>query len=212
MVRRNKLGHFQDLHEWDHVFEPAFDEELGLKGTWGEKVILELGCGQGAYTIALAERDPSTTVVGVDIKGARMWHGAREAKGKLDNVYFLRTVIEDLERFFNENEVDEIWITFPDPHPRKGKFKKRLTSSRFLNIYGKILKPGGKVHLKTDFTPLYEWTKETAPGSGWTVLRYVPDVYAADVTDELLHIKTPFEKKHLAKGLTIHCVTIGLED
>ena len=211
MVRRNKLRHFEDLHGWDHVFEPRFDEELGLKGTWGEKVILELGCGQGAYTIALAERNPDTTVVGVDIKGARMWHGARKAKDNLTNVRFLRTVIEDLERFFNENEVDEIWITFPDPHPTKGKAKKRLTAERFLKIYEKILKPGGQVHLKTDYTPLYEWTKETAPETGWEVTRDVFDVYAPDVIDELLHIKTPFERRHLAKGLTIHCVSLGFQ-
>jgi len=210
MNRRKKLAHFQDLHDWTHVFEPTVEDDLNLKGTWGDKVILELACGQGAYTLGLAQRDPSATVIGVDIKGARMWHGALASKDKHSNVRFLRTMIEELGRFFNEGEVDEIWITFPDPHPRKGKAKKRLTSSRFLEIYGKILKPGGLVHLKTDATALYEWTKETVGESGWAVIKDVPDVYAPEITDEVLHIQTPYEKRHLENGLTIHCVSLGM--
>lgn len=208
MNRRKKLDHFQDLHDWDHVHEPTREDDLNLKGTWGDKVILELACGQGAYTLALAQRDPSTTVIGVDIKGARMWHGALASR-QIENVHFLRTRIEDLEKFFNEGEVDEIWITFPDPHPRKGRARRRLTSQRFLKIYEKVLKPGGVVHLKTDATALYEWTKETVGESGWEIKKDIPDVYAPEITDEVLHIKTPYEHRHLANGLTIHCVTIG---
>ena len=130
-MSRKKLQHFEDISQWPHCFEYGAE----TAGKWGEKVILELGCGKGAYTLALAQRFPDTTLVGIDIKGARMWHGAKEADELgLDNARFLRVMIEDLEKYFNEGEVDEIWITFPDPHPRKGKAKKRLTSKRFQDI------------------------------------------------------------------------------
>ncbi len=204
MGRRKKLAHFQDLHDWAHVYQPKFDDDLNLKGSWGNKVILELACGQGAYTIALAQIYPDATIIGVDIKGARMWHGARLALTHAKNARFLRTRIEELERFFNKNEVDEIWITFPDPHPREGKAAKRLSSARFLKIYEEILKPDGVVHLKTDSTDLYEWTKQSLPDSGWKILQDIPNVYGAGVYDEILHIKTPYERRYLKEGRTIH--------
>lgn len=210
MKRRKKLAHFQDLHDWSHVYEPTREDDLGLKGQWGDRVILELACGQGAYTLALAERYPDATVVGVDIKGARMWHGALASKDAMLNVRFLRTRIEVLDLFFAEREVDEIWITFPDPHNREGRAGRRLTSGRFLKIYERVLKPGGVVYLKTDSQLLYEWTKETVSESGWSVLNDVPNVYAPEVTDEILHIKTPYELRHLEDGRTIRCLKLGM--
>lgn len=190
------------MKDWLHVFEPAHDEESELAGTWGEKVILELACGKGFYTLELARRHPDTVVVGVDIKGSRLWHGARAALDEdLENAKFLRTRIEDMEKHFAPAEVDEIWITFPDPHLREGKERKRLTYERFLNIYKQLLKPGGRVHLKTDSTPLYDWSRESFLGAGWEVERDVPDVYV--VEDELLHVKTDYERRFLKEGKLI---------
>jgi tRNA (guanine-N7-)-methyltransferase len=203
-MTRKKREHFEDLHQWPHVFE----EGAECAGQWGDRVILELACGVGRYTIALAKRLPEVTLVGVDMKGARMWHGARQAMEEgLKNAQFLRIRIEDLEQYFAVGEVDEIWITFPDPHPRKGKAKKRLSSPRFLNIYREILKPGGLVHFKTDDPPLFDYTVQTAKQEGWTIDRLVPDVYAPEVEDELLHIKTLYEERHLAEGRRISYVS-----
>jgi tRNA (guanine-N7-)-methyltransferase len=199
-MTRKKLKHFAQMKEWSHVLEPTSSECGDLKGTWGDRVILELACGKGAYTLALAERDLEATVVGVDIKGSRMWHGAGEAL-EMENVKFLRTRIEDLGEYFGEGEVDEIWITFPDPHPRKGKAKKRLTGPRFLEIYRRVLKPGGKLHLKTDDEALFRWSLEVLEEEGWKLERVVEDVYKVD--DEVLHIKTDYEKRWIEEGRTI---------
>ncbi len=202
-MARKKLKHFEQMRAWDHVFEPTLEDYGDLKGTWGERVILELACGKGHYTLALAERYPDATVIGVDIKGSRMWHGAGEALERgLGNVRFLRCRIEDLAEYFGEAEVEEIWITFPDPHPRKGKAKKRLTSERFLEIYKRILKPGGVVHLKTDDDGLFEWTLDVLLDGGYEV-EVVRDVYAEGVDDELLHIKTDYESRFLEEGRVI---------
>lgn len=200
------------MKEWSHVFEPRFDEPTDLPGSWkrGEgPVILELACGKGFYTVALAERVPASTLVGVDIKGSRLWHGGRRALDLgLANALFLRTRIEELTRYFAPGEVDEIWITFPDPHPREGKERKRLTSARFLEIYRKVLKPGGLVHLKTDSTPLYEWTKEVIQAEGCSMVRDESDVYA--IEDEILHIKTDYEQRFLKQGKLIRYVSFQL--
>lgn len=202
-MARKKLQHFDDISQWDHCYEYGAE----TAGKWGDRVILELGCGHGAYTVALAEKFPDTTLVGVDIKGARMWHGASKSKELgLKNVRFLRVMIEDLEKYFNKGEVDEIWITFPDPHPRKGKAKKRLTSQRFLDIYKKILKPGGIVHFKTDDKALFDYSKEVIP----KLDKCIEDLYAAKNVDELLLIQTPYEKRHLAAGRTIYYLSFGL--
>lgn len=174
------------------------------KGTWGKPLILELGCGGGNYTLGLAEHFPEKTVVGVDIKGARMWWGAGQAlELDLQNVRFLRTRIEDLADFFEEGEVDEMWITFPEPHPAEGNAKRRLTSPRFLEIYKRVLKPGGFLHLKTDSTLLFEYTLETLPKEGFTLERVVPDVYATEKDDLLQEVQTLYEKKYLDAGKKI---------
>lgn len=204
-MARKKLKHFDEMKNWDHVFEPRFDEPTDLPGTWGEKVILELACGKGFYTLELARRMPDATVVGVDIKGSRLWHGAETAKREgLNGAKFLRTRIEELARYFAEGEVDEIWITFADPHLRDGKSRKRLTSARFLTIYKQLLKPGGLVYLKTDSSVLYEFTKEEVVAEGWEILEDIPDVYAAGLEEgHLLHVKTDYERKFLRVGKSI---------
>ena len=220
-MTRKKLIHFDEMKDWPHVFEPEWGTDSGLAGTWdaggsgaGSSVILELACGRGHYTIALAQRNPDATVVGVDIKGARMWHGANEALDLgLTNAKFLRTRIEDLAQHFAPGEVDEIWITFPDPRPREGSEKRRLTSPRFLEIYKNLLKPGGRLNLKTDDTDLFEWSLEVLRERGVEPEIVCRDVYAdggevaageiSKALRELLHVQTQYEKKFLAKGRKI---------
>jgi tRNA (guanine-N7-)-methyltransferase len=157
-MARRKLKHFAEMAALPNVLE--YPENM--PGKWAEHfgnnnpLVLELGCGTGAYTISLAERYPDKNFIGVDIKGARMWHGATAAHqdGKT-NVAFLRIVIENIAEYFAPNEVSEIWITFPDPHPREGKARKRLCSPRFHEIYRKFIQPVGKLHLKTDNQELF---------------------------------------------------------
>ncbi len=192
------------MKEWDHVFEPTFEQALDLKGTWGSRVILELACGTGAYTVALAQRFPQATVVGVDIKGARMWFGAQEAQAlALTNARFLRTRIERLADSFALGEVDEIWITFPNPHPTEGNARRRLTSPRFLEIYASLLKPGGCLHLKTDSEALFDYSLETAQAEGWRVEEELRDVHALPGQTLLQEVQTTYERRYVAEGKRI---------
>lgn len=210
MVRK-KLQHFAEMKGWSHVIEPHWNEPSDLPGTWGERVILELGCGKGIYTLGLARLELETTVVGIDIKGARMWHGAEIAEREdLTNARFLRIKIEDVEQYFAEGEVDEIWVTFPDPHPRKGRAKRRLTSPRFLGIYKKLLKPGGKLHLKTDDPPLFHYSLETVQAEGWKLEESIEDVHGSDDVDEVLkNIRTPYEERFIKGGRKIHYLRVS---
>lgn len=194
------------------MFEPTLawqkGEPMQLKGTWGDqgsRVILELACGGGDYTVALAQRFPDAVVVGVDIKGSRMWWGARRSvELGLPNAKFLRTQIENLADYFNEAEVDEIWITFPNPHPTEGNAKRRLTSRRFLEIYKRLLKPGGVVHLKTDDIGLYEFSKEMFPLEGFKVEVALDDVHGTEGVEAILtEVQTQYEKRYLLQGKKI---------
>jgi len=161
---KNKLKHLDELQTFSNVFQLQRD----LKGKWNEFVFqnsnpitLELACGKGEYTLALARKFPQRNFIGIDIKGARIWRGARTAlEEKIPNVAFLRTYIDHLEEYFSPGEVEEIWITFPDPYHEKSKARKRLTSEKFLPRYKTILKPGGFIHLKTDDMQLYQFTLE----------------------------------------------------
>lgn len=204
-MARQKLEHFAEMKGWDHVLEPQWNQPSELPGTWGERVILELGCGKGVYTLGLARLFPESTVVGVDIKGARMWHGAKLARMEhLGNVRFLRIRIEDLAQYFKEGEVDEIWVTFPDPHPREGRARRRLTSPRFLELYRKLLKPGGKLHLKTDDPPLFDYSLQTVMEEGWQLEESIRDVHGEDCDAILKNIRTPYEERFLKEGRKIH--------
>lgn len=213
MGRISKIKRFDEMREFPHVFEPDGHSILltdyGMKGRWngdffrnGNPVILELGCGRGEYTIELAKRFPDCNFIGVDIKGARMWKGAQESfRLKLSNVAFLRCRIEFLFRMFSEEEVTEIWITFPDPQARKPR--KRLTSSRFINMYLDMLRPGGRIHLKTDSLILHEYTVSLLK---WN--KIVPDIctadlYASDPPDDILSIRTHYESGFLQAGMPI---------
>jgi tRNA (guanine-N7-)-methyltransferase len=182
-----------------------------MKGQWAahfgndHPITLELACGRGEYTIELARSFPNRNFIGVDIKGARIWQGAKIAlEEKLNNVAFLRTRIEMIHYLFDSNEVDEIWITFPDPFLRKSKANKRLTSMRFMDLYKTILRPDGIVQLKTDDDTLYDFTVETWHEAKEVEVTYEnDDIYAKELDfPELVH-KTYYERKHLQNGLTI---------
>lgn len=228
MSKRNKLQKFADILAFPNVFEnfdaqqPSLAGENGvpvdLKGNWSQKyfnndhpITLELACGKGHYTLGLARRYPNRNFIGVDIKGARIWKGAKIALEEgLQNVAFLRTRIEQLHYFFEPNEIDEIWITFPDPFLRRNKSNRRLTSARFLEMYRKLLVPNGLVHLKTDSPELYVFTIEVLLKVDTFQLTYFDDdIYAKPLPLEALHIKTEYEGKHLAVGKTIKYVRMA---
>ena len=210
---KNKLERFSEIGEFDHVYELTDFEEGVDKpgGRWRSEIFgndhpitLELACGKGEYTLALAERFPGINVIGIDIKGARIWKGAKRAlKKDLDNVRFLRIYIDHLDQYFDRNEVDEIWITFPDPYPRYSKRNKRLTAPKFLKIYQRVLKPEGKIHLKTDSRQLYEFSLEKLDETGCHIEQRIEDIYQEDPEDPLLTIRTYYEKKHLEAGKAI---------
>lgn len=230
MSKRNKLQKFAELLQFSNVYE-HFDLDsdtlLGpggsparLAGRWQEVVFgndhpitLELACGRGEYSLELARRYPASNFLGVDIKGARIWKGARTAlQQALPNVAFLRARIEHLRRFFAAGEVDEIWITFPDPFLKKSKANRRLTSARFLDTYRHILKPGGRVHLKTDNELLYHFTLNTARDHPKARLVCAEgDIYARHLLWPDLDIKTYYERRHLAEGRAIKYIRLRLE-
>ena len=182
-----------------------------MKGRWNEKffkndhpVILELGCGRGEYTVNLAELFPRNNYIGIDFKGARLWRGAKTAmENEMKHVAFLRIEIECIENFFTADEVSEIWITFPDPHPQLSRERKRLTSPRFLSMYKNILKKGGIIHLKTDNIDLYEYTLGIIKENNLIVLESTNDLYNSDLQDEVMGIKTTYEKIFLKQDFKI---------
>lgn len=217
---KNKLKKFADMATIDFVFQYPFSklqaEGFPLKGRWhsdffknDNPIVLELGCGKGEYTVGLARRFPDKNFIGVDIKGARMWTGASEARAEdLRNVAFLRTSIELIEAFFAAGEVGEIWITFPDPQMKKAR--KRLTSTRFMELYRKILSDGGTVHLKTDSPFLYTYTSMMTSLNQLPVDTLTDDLYASGLADDILDIKTHYERQWLARGLTIKYIRFRL--
>ena len=230
MAKRNKLQKFAEVLSFPNVYEnfdPRRPELVGvngapadLRGHWNERhfgreapITLELACGGGEYALALGRLYPERHFIGVDIKGARIWKGARVALAEgLNNVAFLRTRIEQLAHFFGPGEVAEIWITFPDPFLRKRKANRRLTAAPFLDRYKRVLRPGGTVHLKTDERRLYEFTL--------AVLEQREDVSVEVATADLYHelplteelaVKTYYENLHIAPGDRITYVRFRLE-
>lgn len=214
---KGKLAKFAELEEMDNVFQKPNPEES--KGKWNDKfgntkpIVLELACGKGDYTLALAARFPEKNFIGIDIKGARIHVGARTAtEHALDNVRFLRIYIDNIDEYFAPGEVDEIWITFPDPYLKKGKASKRLTSPKFLDLYRKVLKKSGYVQLKTDSPELFEFTKEVIAEQELPVAQLHENVYTEPNVDPLLtEIQTYYEKKHLKDERIIRYVKFQLE-
>ena len=224
---KNKIRRFEENLTFDHVVQPTFSElsraDLALKGRWNADLfgreaplVLELGCGRGEYPLGLARLYPERNFIGVDIKGARIWRGAKNAREEgLNNVAFLRTHVDHIVRCFGKGEVDEIWLTFSDP--QIGKARKRLTSPLFIDRYRQILRPGGVIHLKTDSPLLYEYTLEQIEEQKLKLLEKSGDVYAdlMDRVDPLersvLCIRTYYENMWLNEGRTIHYVRFQLE-
>jgi tRNA (guanine-N7-)-methyltransferase len=210
------------MKAFDHVIEPPFEEVFrkhhGLRGKWhsdwfgnNNPIILELGCGKGEYTVGLATRYPERNFIGIDIKGARMWRGAKQANNmKLPNATFLRTRIEFTTSFFAPGEVDEIWLTFPDPQMKTKREKKRLSGPQFLNLYRQYLKDGGTVHLKTDCRELYDYTAALVSTNGLVKITSVTDLYRELPGDPLLSIRTHYEEMFLKQGIPITYLSFKL--
>jgi tRNA (guanine-N7-)-methyltransferase len=243
-VGKNKLARWNELGVFPNVIQPEIGKIAGsdhpVKGKWNSEMfrndnplVLELGCGKGEYTVGLAKRFPEKNFIGIDIKGARMWRGAKTSNDQMmNNAAFLRTRIEFIGSFFAEDEVSEIWVTFPDPHPGGRNFNKRLTSPGFLNRYRKLLRNNGLVHLKTDNTELYEYTRSVVLYNQLEIIYSTEDLYKGIVPDpavpaqktstvfstesfesfrtDILSIQTHYEKLFLAKGMSINYISFRL--
>ena len=210
MGSKNKLKRFRDNDSFSNVYQPERDavmqDNFGLKGKWGKEVfgndnpiVLELGCGKGEYSVALGREFPEKNFIGVDIKGARLWRGAKTAlEENITNVCFLRTQIEFIESLFEENEVSEIWITFPDPQIKYKRTKHRLTNAEFLAKYKHILNEDGLMHLKTDSEFMHGYTLGLLHGAGHEVLYANHDVYKNEGAPvAVTKIQTFYEKQYL---------------
>jgi tRNA (guanine-N7-)-methyltransferase len=216
-MAKRKLKKFAEVSSFENCFflsfEDSKDKGLALKGKWNKEyfkndhpIVVELGCGKGEYTVGLSQRFPDKNFIGMDIKGNRIWTGAKEAiENGRNNVAFIRTRIDFIESCFSNQEVSEIWITFPDPQPQKTRIRNRLTNMMFINRYKKILKRGGTIHLKTDNEPFYEFTKEVIAENNLKLLDATNDLYGdAKQRDEALTtIKTYYEKKFSEMGYKI---------
>jgi tRNA (guanine-N7-)-methyltransferase len=212
-MAQKKLVRFAELETFSNVLQ--YPENT--QGTWNSffanrnPVVLELACGKGEYTVGLAELYRNKNFIGIDKKGNRLWVGAKKAIAHLlKNVAFLRIQIEQIDQYFAAEEVDEIWITFPDPQLRISKAKKRLTHPRFLRSYYQILKPGGKIHLKTDSPDLYSFTKKVAAMYACKVHHDLSDVYAEPGVSPELHIKTHYEALDIAQSKRVHYLCFSL--
>src|ERR1700749_2612759 len=207
---KDKLRRFAEIATFSNVLE--LEAGQPFKGNWGNghfknnnPVVLELACGKGEYTVNLAQLFPQKNFIGVDYKGNRIWRGAKTAlEDGVNNVAFLRIQIESLLDYFGPNEIDEIWITFPDPQPQLSREKKRLTSPRFLEMYKQFLKPGGYINLKTDNDGLHAYTAEKIAELGLDLHVRTEDLYKSPHADEVLNIKTYYEKKYLKENKNIN--------
>lgn len=209
---KGKIQKFAETATFQNVLQPSFHETFqrgySLKGKWNTDIFknqnpitLELGCGKGEYSIGLAKRFPNRNFIGMDIKGARIWRGAKTAlEEKLTNIIFLRTRIEFINSFFTNDEINEIWIPFPDPQPKKAK--NRLTSGKFLNKYRNLLVHNGHIHLKTDNQMLYEYTRQLIEYNQLPLLYATNNLYMNSVEDELA-IQTFYEKQFLEQYIPI---------
>ena len=218
----HKLQRFAENLTFPNLFQVGFEqleqEGFALKGKWhehfgnGNPITLELGCGKGDYTLALARIHPERNYIGVDIKGARLWRGAKTAvEEPLKNVAFIRTRIELIDRFFAEDEVSEIWITFCDPQPKKPN--KRLTAPRFLDTYARMLAPDSTMHLKTDSQELYDYTlNEVLPTRDVEIIASTDNLYNSDYEGEAKLTQTFYERMFLAEGKPITYIKWKVSD
>jgi tRNA (guanine-N7-)-methyltransferase len=211
-VPKKKLIHFQENLTFPHLFQPRYHdlhEDFFLRSKWHKEyfrntnpLIIELGCGKGEYTVGLAMKYPEKNFIGIDLKGARLWRGCKTAEEKkLSNVAFIRTRVDFLEKLFSRGEVDEIWITFPDPQP--GRERKRLTSPVFLCKYAGILNDQGIIHLKTDSFPFYEYTLEVISAEVHQLLHSCDDLYNSGLQEDANSFQTYYEKIWLEENKKI---------
>jgi len=210
---QKKLVRFEELKSFSNVLQ--FPENM--KGQWKSHfqnnypLTLELACGKGEYTVSLAKLYPQRNFIGVDLKGNRIWVGAKKAlKENITNAAFLRTQIEQVDQYFDKDEVKEIWITFPDPQLRVSKAKKRLTHPRFLRLYKQFLVPGGLIHLKTDSPVLHQFTKTIIDMYDCKLIKDYDNVYSEEQIADELKIKTYYESLDIAKSSRIHYLCFSL--
>ncbi|MDX9695191.1 MAG: tRNA (guanosine(46)-N7)-methyltransferase TrmB [Bacteroidales bacterium] len=220
-MAKRKLARFAEMNTFNHVvqaeFSEVFEKDYKLKGNWNKDffnnnnpIVLELGCGKGEYTVGLARQNPQMNFIGVDIKGARMWRGAKTALDEgMKNVGFVRTRIDLINSFFAQAEISEVWITFPDPQPKK--HYKRLTSTRFLGYYQKFLKNNGIIHLKTDSKELHDYTKALVELNKLETEVCTDNLYDSNFVDQTLSIKTFYEQQFLQKGKPITYIKFKLD-
>jgi len=218
-MSRRKQARFKENIESEYVIQPGKAIFDSIKGNWStlfgntNPIVLEVGCGRAEYTTGLAELFPQKNFIGIDLKGGRLWKGSMVSEEKnLKNTAFLRIILQNIEDFFEENEADEIWITFPDPRPRLSDEKRRLTSPRYLRKYVKVLKPGGWINFKTDNKALFDYTLqvlqagEDVKNGAFIIsdLEYTFDLYNSSLQLLTFGIQTTFEKKYLQDGAKIH--------
>lgn len=217
-----KIERWKEMETFPHVIQAKFNEVFNTnhpyKGNWkpnvlknSNPIVLELGCGRGEYSVGLGKHFPEKNFIGLDIKGARIWKGAKQALDqKLNNVFFIRTRIDFINSFFAENEIDEIWITFPDPQPQETRERKRLTAPMFMNRYKNILKPNGIIHLKTDNEGFFKYTLDEIKRNNYNLIEHTFNLYEEKIerldqkTQEILSIKTYYENLFSKKGHNIH--------
>ena len=219
---KNKLKRFAENATFPNLIQPSFEEvfhhDYCLKGKWHDQVfgnshpiVVELGCGKGEYTVGLAKQFPEKNFIGIDIKGARLWRGAKDClEQKITNARFLRMRIEFINAVFDAGEVSEIWLTFPDPQQQKSRHNKRLTGPRFLESYAKFLVPGGIIHLKTDSDFLYEYTMSVIRKNNLNLHVHTPDLYHSPYVELTYGIKTFYEKMFLEQQVPIKYIQFDL--
>lgn len=221
-MAKNKLQRFEENLSFPNLFQPRYEDLIekpfSLKSNWrtdyfknDHPIVLELACGKGEYTVGLAKRHPDVNFIGIDRQGARVWRGCKISNDEnLTNVAFLRTQIQYIDLLFAKDEVDEIWITFPDPQPKKSKITKRLTSQNMLERYAKVLKPEGIMHLKTDSIFFADFTLEVIEENKHTLQFCTRDLYQEYPDIEVAGIQTFYEQMWLSQGLKIHYLKFQL--
>lgn len=214
---KDKLRKFAEIDTFPNVYQ--MEEGKELQGKWAsahfkneQPIVLELACGKGEYSVNMAKFFPEKNFIGIDLKGNRIWRGARTGVDEnIGNLAFLRIQIEDLAEYFAAGEIDEIWITFPDPQPQDSREKKRLTYNRFLDLYKVLLKPGGKVNLKTDNDGLYAYTVEKVAELGLISHKETGHLYTSEFYDDVLKIKTHYERIYLKQDKNINYIQFSFE-
>lgn len=221
---KNKIRKFQENLTFPNLFQVEYHDLMAngfdMKGKWHKAyfknenpIIIELGCGKGEYTVGLANKYPNHNYIGIDVKGARLWRGAKlSIEQNLTNTAFIRTQIELIDYYFAENEVSEIWVTFPDPHPKIHKANKRLISPRFLEIYKRIFNPEGIIHLKTDNLNLFEYCLEMIEKEKYTMIDNTKDLYNSNIEEDVKIIQTYYEMRYLSEGKKINYLKFSLHE